>query len=51
MLLGVKNMFYLVLGFCVVWVCHFAYLFVIDRQAKQLQRRLDARVNAAPGGA
>jgi len=40
-------MFYLVLGFCVVWVCHFVYLSVIDRQARQLRRRLDARVNAA----
>ncbi len=39
-------MVYLVLGFCVVWVCHFVYLSVIDRQAKQLRRRLDARVNA-----
>ena len=41
-------MFYLVLGFCVVWVCHFAYLSVLDRQARQLRRRLDARGNAAP---
>jgi CcmD family protein len=40
-------MFYLVLGFCIVWVCHFAYLTVIDRQATQLRRRLDARVDAA----
>ena len=40
-------MFYLVLGFCVVWVCHFAYLSVIDRQARQLRRRLEARLNAA----
>ena len=40
-------MFYLVLGFCVVWVCHFAYLSVLDRQARQLQRRLEARMNAA----
>jgi len=42
-------MFYLVLGFCIVWVCHFSYLLVIDRQARQLRRRLDARA-AAPGG-
>ncbi len=40
-------MFYLVLGFCIVWVCHFAYLAAIDRQATQLRRRLDARTNAA----
>jgi len=40
-------MSYLVLGFCVVWVCHFAYLFVLDRQARQLGRRLDARISGA----
>ena len=44
-------MVYLVLGFSVVWVCHFAYLFVIDRQARQLHRRLDARVRETPGSA
>ncbi len=43
-------MLYLLLGFSVVWVCHFAYLFVIDRQARQLQCRLQARAKAAPGG-
>ena len=36
-------MLYLVLGFSTIWVCHFIYLFVIDRQARQLHRRLDAR--------
>ncbi len=40
-------MSYLVLGFCLVWVCHFAYLLVLDRQARQLSRRLDARASAA----
>jgi len=40
-------MFYLVLGFCAVWVCHFAYLSVIDRQVRQLRRRLDARATAS----
>ena len=44
-------MFYLVLGFSVVWVCLFGYLYVIDRQARQLQRRLDARASAGTGGA
>ncbi len=39
-------MFYLVLGFCTVWVCHFAYLLVIDRQVRQLRRRLEARAGA-----
>ena len=42
-------MLYLALGFSVVWVCHFAYLFAIDRQARQLHRRLDAHVREAPG--
>ena len=46
MLLGSEEMFYLALGFCVVWVCHLGYLFVIDRQARQLHRRLEARRNA-----
>jgi len=41
-------MFYLVSGFCVVWVCHLSYLFIIDRQARQLRRRLDARMKASP---
>ena len=44
-------MFYLVLGFCIVWVCHFTYLLVIDSQARQLRRRLDARMEASPGEA
>jgi CcmD family protein len=42
-------MCYLVLGFSIVWVCHFTYLFVIDRQARQLHRRLDARERETPG--
>jgi CcmD family protein len=44
-------MLYLTLGFCVVWVCHFGYLFVIDSQTRQLQRRLEARSGASPAGA
>lgn len=40
-------MFYLSLGFCVVWVCYFAYLYVVDRQVRQLRRRLDARRDAS----
>jgi CcmD family protein len=43
-------MLYLTVGFCVVWVCHFAYLVVIDGQARQLQRRLEARSGASPAG-
>lgn len=41
-------MFYLALGFSVVWVCLLGYLFVIDRQVRQLHRRLDARAAAGP---
>jgi CcmD family protein len=44
-------MSYLVLGFCVVWACHLGYLFILDRQARQLRRRLDARVAATQRGA
>lgn len=40
-------MFYLVLGFCVVWVCHFVWLLAVDRQARQLRRRLEARATVA----
>jgi len=36
-------MLYLVLGFCVVWVCHGIWLLAVDRQARQLRRRLEAR--------
>jgi len=42
-------MSYLVAGFCIVWVCHFGYLLAIDRQARQLRRRLDARAAGAGG--
>jgi CcmD family protein len=44
-------MLYLSLGFCIVWVCHFGYLLAIDRQVRQLHRRLEARAGASPGGA
>jgi CcmD family protein len=40
-------MYFLALGFCVVWVCHLGYLLVIDRQARQLRRRLEARTQAS----
>jgi CcmD family protein len=43
-------MVYLILGFVVVWVCHFTYLFFMDRQVRQLQRRLDARAAAGEEG-
>jgi CcmD family protein len=41
-------MVYLSLGFAVVWACYFAYLYVVDRQVRQLRRRLDARLKASP---
>jgi hypothetical protein len=41
-------MVHLSLGFGVVWACYFAYLYVVDRQVRQLRRRLDARVKASP---
>jgi CcmD family protein len=41
-------MSFLALGFCVVWACHLGYLLVIDRQARQLRRRLDARGTVSP---
>jgi hypothetical protein len=40
-------MFYLCLAFSLVWVCHLAYLLVVDNHLRQLQRRLDARVKAS----
>jgi hypothetical protein len=45
--LGSEEMFYLVLGFGVVWVCHLVWLLVVDRQARQLRRRLEAGASAS----
>ncbi|MHC4645989.1 MAG: CcmD family protein [Planctomycetota bacterium] len=36
-------MFYLCLAVSVAWVTYFLYLFVLDRQIKDIRRRLDAR--------
>ncbi|MDO8303963.1 MAG: CcmD family protein [Sedimentisphaerales bacterium] len=36
-------MFYLCLAFSVLWVVNFIYLFLLDRQLKDIGRRLDAR--------
>lgn len=44
-------MLYLMLGFAIVWVCHFAYLWVIDGQVRQLRRRLEARTGTSPNDA
>jgi len=43
-------MLYLTSGFCIVWICHFAYLIAIDRQTRQLQRRLEARAGVTSQG-
>lgn len=39
-------MFYLCLSASVAWLIYFAYLFVLDRQIKDLRRRLDARTDS-----
>ncbi len=40
-------MFYLCLGFSIVWLCHLAYLLTIDNHTRQLRRRLNARAEAS----
>ena len=47
-LLWSEDMLFLALGFCVVWTCHLVYLFVLDRQVRQLHRKLEARRTALP---
>lgn len=37
-------MFYLCLAVSVAWLVYFVYLFILDRQLKDLSRRLDARI-------
>jgi len=36
-------MFYLCLAFSLLWLIIFIYLFVLDRQIRDIRRRLDAR--------
>jgi len=36
-------MFYLCLAVSVTWLVYFAYLFILDRQVRDLRKRLDAR--------
>jgi CcmD family protein len=36
-------MTYLVLAVSVAWLVYFAYLFTLDRQIRDVRRRLDAR--------
>lgn len=40
-------MFYLSLAFSLVWVCHLVYLLMIDRQVRQIGRRIQARAQAS----
>jgi hypothetical protein len=39
-------MLYLCLAFSSVWVCHFVYLVTIDRQVRQMARKVQARAEA-----
>jgi len=34
---------YLILGFSILWMCTSAYVFLLDRQLRDIRRRLDAR--------
>lgn len=36
-------MFYLCLAVSVAWLVYFVYLFILDRQVRDLRKRLDAR--------
>ena len=36
-------MFYLGLAFSVLWLVNFVYVFILDRQTRDISRRLDAR--------
>lgn len=38
-------MFYLCLAVSVAWLVYFAYLFILDRQVRDLRKRLDARTS------
>ena len=37
-------MFYLCLAFSLLWLINFIYLFVLDRQVRDIGRRLDSRI-------
>ncbi len=37
-------MFYLCLAVSAAWLVYFVYLFILDRQLRDLSRRLDARI-------
>ena len=36
-------MFYLCLTFSLLWLISFVYMFILDKQIKDIRRRLDAR--------
>ena len=36
-------MFYVALAFTTLWLCNFAYIFFLDRQLKDIGKRLAAR--------
>ncbi|MHC4537763.1 MAG: CcmD family protein [Planctomycetota bacterium] len=38
-------MFYLCLAVSVAWLVYFVYLFILDRQVRDLRKRLDARTS------
>ena len=40
-------MFYLAMAFSLAWACHLVYLMAIDRQARQMRRRMQARAEIA----
>jgi hypothetical protein len=44
-------MFYLSPAFSLVWVCHLVYLLALDRQIRQMGRRMQARAETASASA
>ncbi|MHC4912788.1 MAG: CcmD family protein [Planctomycetota bacterium] len=40
-------MFYFCLAFSLLWLIIFAYVFTLDRQVKDIGRRLDARTSSS----
>ncbi|MHC4397472.1 MAG: CcmD family protein [Planctomycetota bacterium] len=40
-------MFYLCLAVSVAWLVYFVYLFILDRQVRDLRKRLDARTSGS----
>jgi CcmD family protein len=40
-------MLFLCLAFSCLWLCTFIYMFILDRQIKDIGRRLDARMESS----